>query len=49
MVGVVARLGGEGECPNEVDRWFLVPEDEYDARPRFGFVVDLARHEEVIR
>lgn len=42
MVGVCARIGGDvaGE------RWFLVPKDEYDARGRFGMVVDPAAHTE---
>ena len=46
MVGVVTRVGGHGNGGG-AEQYFLVPEEEYDARGRFGFVVDTARHEEI--
>lgn len=49
MVGVVARVGGRGHGGGGVERYFLVTEDEYDARGRFGFVIDPARHEEITK
>ena len=47
MVGVVARVGGKAGGAAGAERYFLVPEEEYDARGRFGFIVDTARHEEI--
>jgi hypothetical protein len=45
-VGVVAKIDGrEGSGP---ERYFLVPESEYDVRA-LVFVVDPSRHEEVAR
>ncbi len=50
MVGVVASLGGKranGYSPDtSKERWFIVPQAEYDAR-QGSFVIDLARHIEV--
>ena len=46
MVGVVTRVGGHGN-EGGATQYFLVPEEEYDARGKFGFVVDPARHEEI--
>lgn len=46
MVGVVTRVGGHGNGGG-AEQYFLVPEGEYDARGRFGFVVEPARHEEI--
>lgn len=43
MVGVVARVGGRPN-PHGMTGYFLVPEDEYDARG-IAFVIDLERHE----
>ncbi|WP_251153605.1 hypothetical protein [Cellulosimicrobium sp. Marseille-Q4280] len=52
MVRVTATPGGErptmGRSWADVGaREFLVPEDEYETRGRFGFVVDPARHADV--
>jgi hypothetical protein len=41
MVGVLAGVGGQ----RGVDRYFLVPRDEYQKRDRFGFIVDPTRHQ----
>ncbi len=50
MVGVVARLGrNRHRAVESGERYFLVAEDEYDARGRFGFIVDPARHQEIER
>jgi len=38
-VGVVCTVGGVRGLPEGSERFFLVPEDEYQARGRFGFVV----------
>lgn len=46
-VGVVARVGGRGNGSVTSERYFLVPAEEYEARGRFGFVIDPARHEEI--
>lgn len=46
MVGVVTRVGGHGNGGG-AEQYFLVPEGEYDARGRFGPVVEPARHEEI--
>jgi len=46
MVGVVARVGGRASG-GEGLRHFLVPEEEYDRRGRFGFIVDVSRHVEI--
>ncbi|HEU4598068.1 MAG TPA: hypothetical protein VFS10_23270 [Pyrinomonadaceae bacterium] len=46
MVGVVTRVGGHGNGGG-AEQYFLVPEGEYDARGRFGFVVEPMRHEEI--
>ncbi len=47
MVGVCACVGGRGS--RSAERWFLIPEAEYDARGqhRYGFIVDPSRHTEV--
>ncbi len=47
-VGVCAYPGRECQknCPDHaLERWFLVPEIEYDARDQLGFVIDLERHQ----
>ena len=49
MVGVVARVGGRGTGRAVAERYFLVPNEEYDARGRFGFVIDTTRHEEIAK
>jgi hypothetical protein len=46
MVGVVTRVGGHGNGGG-AEQYFLVAAEEYDARGRFGFVVDPTRHEEI--
>lgn len=43
---VAARVGGHGGAEGPT-RHFLVPEAEYDARPRFGMVIDPDTHAEV--
>jgi hypothetical protein len=47
-VRVTATLGGQrgrsGSSPEE--KSFVVPEEEYEARGKYGFVVDVARHRE---
>ena len=43
FVGVLARKGGRNSRDGE-ERYFLVPEQEYDARGKFSFVVELGRH-----
>ena len=43
MVGVLATLGGT-RAPGRTEHWFVVPQDEYEARNHFGFVIDEARH-----
>lgn len=50
LVRGIATLGGQrGEFgkPPVPTRTFLIPSDEYDKRAVHGFVIDLARHEEV--
>ncbi len=49
MVVAKATLGGKRPGYGEEwdDRTFLVPADEYEGRSRHGFVIDLARHEEL--
>jgi len=49
LVQVHACLGGRGKDGRYQSalRLFLVSKEEYDTRGRFGFVVDLDRHEEV--
>ena len=50
MVGVCARPGGHTTAANRTtDRYFLVPNEEYDAKGKFGFIVDPAKHKEVGR
>lgn len=49
FVGVFAGRGGRlptGGYPEDV-AYFMVPEEEYDARGPFGFVVDPERHQQV--
>lgn len=46
MVGVCARLGGRAPKARGTERYFLVPQGEYDQRDNFGFVVDETRHTE---
>jgi hypothetical protein len=45
MTEVVAMVGG-GQVRGGEERRFLVPNDEYAERGKFGFVIDLARHAE---
>lgn len=45
MVGVVASPGGRRGQRGE--KTFLVPEEEYDQKDRFGFVVDPERHQQI--
>lgn len=43
MVGVVATKGGkrgQGDHARPEEKWFLVPESEYDKRDHFGFVIN---------
>jgi hypothetical protein len=42
--GFVECLATKGGVRGHGERRFLVPEDEYRARCRFGFVIDEARH-----
>lgn len=42
MVGVIAGIGGRGG----EGRQFLVPQEEYTKRGKFGFVVDPSKHQE---
>jgi hypothetical protein len=43
-VGVCARMGGrEGQGP---EKWFLVPQQEYDSREH-DFIIDPGRHPEI--
>jgi len=46
-VEVTARLGGHGGAPGSPYRTFIVPKANYDARNRFGFVVEPGKYEEV--
>lgn len=49
FVGVVAYVGGRDanyQFKGE-PRYFLVPDEEYTSRRRYGFAVDLERHQEV--
>lgn len=46
FVGVVATLGRRRD-PSVTHRYFLIPKVEYDQRERFGFVIDLGRHQEM--
>lgn len=46
MVGVCASPGRSYE-PGRLTKWFLVPVAEYQARGKFGFVIDPARHIEI--
>lgn len=47
MVGVCASLGGVRGA-GAVEKWFIVPEGEYDGpRSAIGFVIDPNRHAEV--
>lgn len=49
FVGVFAGVGGrraDGQYPEDT-AYFLVPEEEYDERSPFGFVVDLERHKQI--
>lgn len=43
MVGVGAKIASTGETGT-----FLVPEAEYNARGRFGFIVDPSRHKRLV-
>lgn len=48
---VSATLGGVRKYDHKTQNWsptkeFLVPEDEYDQRSQFGFVVDTNKHQE---
>lgn len=45
MTEVVATVGGDRR-PDDDERRFLVPSDEYAGRGRFGFVIDLDHHAE---
>jgi hypothetical protein len=50
FVGVTARLGGKtvfygDEKPEE--RYFLVPDAEYDNRSKFGFVINPTKHKQI--
>jgi hypothetical protein len=45
MVGVVATVGGHRSADHKKERWFLIPEKEYDARS-IQFVVDPSKHKE---
>jgi len=50
MVLVTACIGGRldnGQCASQGLRHFLIPEAEYHGRGPFGFVIDLARHQEL--
>ncbi|MHB1973757.1 MAG: DUF7007 domain-containing protein [Acidimicrobiales bacterium] len=47
MVKVTARVGGDGSTDTKI-RAFLVPEDDYATRGRFGFVVDPDKYDEVV-
>lgn len=51
MVGVFATIGGSRDSAvYDAGRYFLVPETEYNAKPRTPkFLVDLNRHKEVER
>lgn len=44
MAGVAATPGGDRDVEAV---YFLVPAEEYQARSRFGFVVDESRHERI--
>jgi hypothetical protein len=47
LLAVIAAIGGyRGGKRAGPGRHFLVPADEYAARGRFGFVIDLDRHQE---
>lgn len=49
LVETVATKGGQRQVfdgPSVAERFFLVPDCEYRARSRFGFVIDPARHQE---
>lgn len=50
LVVVMATLAGKRPSHGEEwnDRTFLVPASEYESRSAFGFVIDLARHDEVL-
>lgn len=43
MTDVIATMGGRRD-PMRDERSFMVPQTEYAARGRFGFVIDLERH-----
>jgi hypothetical protein len=43
MTEVIATIGGRREHRRD-ERRFLIPQAEYAARSRFGFVIDLERH-----
>jgi hypothetical protein len=45
MVGTLATMGGIRGAGEE--KHFLVPEDEYQKRSPFGFIIDPSRHQEV--
>jgi len=49
MVGVMAVVGGRDERPykQKEQKYFLVPDSEYEVKGKFGFVVDPARHQEI--
>jgi hypothetical protein len=49
FVGVFAGRGGrtaQGRFPEDT-AWFLVPENEYDERSPFGFVIDENQHQRI--
>lgn len=49
FVGVCAAISDRtGQSAGFDERWFLIPEDEYQLR-NHGFVVDRARHQEIER
>jgi hypothetical protein len=42
MIGVCAAIGGRdknGHCDHSTERYFLVPEEEYQTRSSFGFIM----------
>lgn len=46
MAGVCASVGCN-RSPHAIERYFLVPAEEYRAASRFGFIVDPAKHKEI--
>ncbi len=41
-----ATIAGRRNNGGNHEKWFLIPEKEYNNRPEFGFIVDPARHDE---